>query len=56
MIKMPNPPIKLFWEKAPASFSSYEHWHPDLLKWFKVRNVDCEAQINTVAPVIRGGK
>ena len=42
-----QPTDKAFWEKAPLP-SHLMSIDPDLLKWFKARNVDCEAQINTV--------
>ena len=42
-----QPTDKTFWEKAPLP-SHLTSIDPDLLKWFKARNVDCEAQINTV--------
>lgn len=42
-----QPTDKTFWEKAPLP-SHLMSIDPDLLKWFKARNVDCETQINTV--------
>ena len=42
-----QPTDKTFWETAPLP-SHFMSIDPDLLKWFKARTVDCEAQINTV--------
>lgn len=42
-----QPTDKTFWETAPLP-SHLMNIDPDLLKWFKVRTADCEAQINTV--------
>ena len=42
-----QPTDKTFWETAPLP-SHLMSIDPDLLKWFKARTVDYEAQINTV--------
>ena len=42
-----QPTDKIFWEAAPLP-SHLMNIDPDLLKWFKTRTVDYEAQINTV--------
>ena len=42
-----QPTDKTFWETAPLP-SHLTRIDPDLLKWFRARSVDCEAQINTI--------